>query len=154
MTRGLARSSREKIDPEAITDLTQAIEADPGSQRAWYHRAGIYLSLQDYERAISDLDHLVELAPTYSLAYRDRGRAYFLRGLYPDAQRDYDKAIQLAPGDAKAWLYRSDVREKLDDPRGELQDLDEALRRARGSEQWTPEFQAARTKLETLRSRQ
>jgi tetratricopeptide (TPR) repeat protein len=154
LTRALARSTRQRIDPDALTDLTRATELDAKSPRAWYHRAGVYQSLQEHERAISDFTRVIELAPGDHLAFRERSRSYFALGRYDEAQHDCDKAIQLAPDDAIAWLFRSDVREKLDDPRGQLKDLEEAVRRANGSQRDDFLFRDARARLAELRSRQ
>ena len=149
VTHALALSKSDKIDREAINDLSRAIELDPNLRRAWTRRAEVYHALHDYDRAISDFGHALALDPADALALRDRGLAYYEVGDLQRAVADYTESLRFSPLDPRTWLYRGYAKKKLNDRAGAIKDLERAFEL--GDER-TPLFKEARGKLETLRA--
>jgi tetratricopeptide (TPR) repeat protein len=81
--RGVARLEKGEHDG-AISDLTKAIEMNPGSSMAYFYRGRAYLGKREHDPAISDLDKAIELNPQLAVAYGERAMIYYLK-------KDYDK---------------------------------------------------------------
>ncbi len=96
MGRGAAQFERG-IFEAALQDLNQAIEGNPQSAEAHYHRAATYFRLNDVEHAKADVEKALELAPDYAEAIRLRGEMAEAAGQADDAIADYSKALELDP---------------------------------------------------------
>jgi len=110
----------------AITELSQAIAADPQSAEAYYLRGSAYYGRyntaftnndpkadgDDFYRAATDFTKAIELNHNYAEAYDFRGLAF--HGLHqPEhALADYNEALRLDPALAQAFYGRGLVYEE------------------------------------------
>jgi len=94
---------------QAFSELTKAIEIDPGFARPYITRGMAYNDKNEFDLAIADFTKLIEIKPTGSHAYRYRGMAYGNKGEYDLAIADYSKAIEIDPTIADAYIGRARV---------------------------------------------
>ena len=83
--------------PEAIADLTRAIEIDPDDDWAIANRGVTYRLMEHYPEAITDLSHAIEIDPEYDWAIVNRGITYRQMDRYSEALADFNRAIELDP---------------------------------------------------------
>jgi Flp pilus assembly protein TadD len=69
--RGRAFTQSEKY-PEALAELTQAIQLNPNASRAYNARGYVYLRLRDYQYALADFNDAIRLDPNYANAIQNR----------------------------------------------------------------------------------
>jgi tetratricopeptide (TPR) repeat protein len=100
---------------QAFSELTKAIDLDPGLTRAYVTRGMAYNDKDKYDLAIADFTKVIEIKPTDARAYVDRGMAYKNNGEYDLAVADYSKAIEIEPmvtdayrGRAGAYYYKGE----------------------------------------------
>ena len=86
--------------PEALEQLTKAIEKDPAQARAYKLRGHVYYAMGDYQKAFADLDKVVELAPNNYNVYVDRAIVNYQAGNKEAAKRDIAKALKMNPDSA------------------------------------------------------
>lgn len=138
----------------AISDLTKAIEADPGYSSAYILRGLAKFNAGDYHGAISDYTDAMNADPRYTGQTRlriqsytgdvvniDRAvqvdsrflEAYFNRGLarsaiedYRGAIEDFTSVLQIDPYLDKALYSRGNARYDLGDRKGACTDWEEA----------------------------
>ncbi len=103
-----------EYDP-AFSELTKAIEIDPGDARAYVTRGQAYNDKDEYDLAIADFTKVIEIKPTDAHAYVYRGMAYGNKGEYDLAVADHSKAIEIDPmladpyrGRARAYYYKGE----------------------------------------------
>jgi tetratricopeptide (TPR) repeat protein len=96
---------------QAFSELTKAIEIDPGLARAYVVRGMAYNDNDkgEHDLAIADFTKVIEIEPTNAHAYRYRGVAYRSRGEYDLAIADYSEAIEIDPTIADAYIGRARV---------------------------------------------
>jgi len=99
----------------AFSELTKAIEIDPGLARAYVIRGIAYNDKDKYDLAIADFTKLIEIKPMDARAYGYRGMAYGNKGEYDLAVADHSKAIEIDPmvtdayrGRARAYYYKGE----------------------------------------------
>jgi len=80
---------------EAIEELSQAIELDPASAKAYNNRGSAYHYLDQQERAIQDFNEAIHLNPEYALVYYNQGSAYKELGKKTEAIANFEKFIIL-----------------------------------------------------------
>ena len=97
---------------QAFSELTKAIEIDPGLARAYVTRGMAYNDKGEHDLAIADLTKVIEIKPKDARAYVTRGMVYANKGEYGLAIADYSKAIEMDStitdaykGRARAYTY-------------------------------------------------
>ena len=81
---------------EAIAELNQAIQLEPGGAIHYNTRGYAYLVLKDAKRALTDFDQAIHWNPNYVNAYVNRGAARKLNGDSTGSASDKAKARELA----------------------------------------------------------
>lgn len=67
--RGLAYEAKGNLD-QAIADITQGIQLDPGRAYRWQERGDIYLRQNNFKLALDDLNEAIRLDPTQAFSSR------------------------------------------------------------------------------------
>lgn len=80
---------------DAITEYSKAVSLDPAHAQAYVDRGGVYLLLNQPDKALSDLNKGISLNPDSVEAYLNRGGAYGELKQYQKAIDDLTKAISL-----------------------------------------------------------
>jgi tetratricopeptide (TPR) repeat protein len=93
--------------PDAIKDLTAAIESKPDDTFYYYFRATAYEANADYQSACADLSQMLELGGDKAFVYVDRGRVKSTMQNYREALADYDMAISKNPILARAYCAKA-----------------------------------------------
>jgi regulator of sirC expression with transglutaminase-like and TPR domain len=101
----------EMPDDEALYRILH-----PASNRAMLTRMlrnlhGVYVDLDDWERAVRCADRILKLAPDNAEALRDRGLGYFQLGHRHGARNDLGRYLQLHPQAPDAGTLRERVVE-------------------------------------------
>jgi len=112
--RGEAYYEKGQYD-QAFSELTRAIEIDPGFAPAYIIRGMAYNDKNEFDLAIADFTKVIEIKPTAAHAYDARGMAYGNKGEYDLAIADYSKAIEIDPmiydayrGRARVYYYKGE----------------------------------------------
>ncbi len=84
----------------ALNYFSQAIATSPQQPKAWYDRAGLYLSMRNYGAALQDLE--VPIAVHYGPAYFRRIEIYRLVGRNDLAERDQQSIKRFNLSDSPA----------------------------------------------------
>jgi tetratricopeptide (TPR) repeat protein len=92
---------------QAFSELTKAIEIDPGFAPAYVIRGMAYEDKDEHDLAIADFTKVIEIKPTDPHAYDSRGMAYGNKGEYDLAIADYSKAIEIDPTIADSYKGRA-----------------------------------------------
>ena len=128
--RELVTSGEEKLlagdYPGAVTDLTEALKADPANAQAHSHRGVARAKLEDFDGALADYTRALELDATLYIAHYNRGRIHARQEAYQDAIEDFTAAIDAKPDFARALSNRGFARAQLEDYEGAIQDLQAA----------------------------
>ena len=157
--RGIAYHVKGDID-KALPDYDQAVALDPKNALQHSNRGLAYSWKGDMARALADFDDAVRLDPNTALNYRHRGYTYYLKGgnwnngtltvdtlpslFYAErAVADLNKAIAMNGGDPEAYYDRGLVYAVRGERDPAIADFKKAL-------ELKPDFQEARTALETL----
>ncbi len=83
--------------------LSNAIDLDPLSRRAFLSRGAAYLRLQQNQEAINDFNRVIALDGKLARAYHLRGLAYNQAGDHSHALKDFKRAIELDPEYSAAY---------------------------------------------------
>ena len=94
LVRALTRKEKGRLD-EAIADLTQAIQLNPGIAQAYFQRGQAQQSKGQLAEAIADYTKAIELKADYAEAYSNRGVLRERKGDTAGAKADYSKSIEL-----------------------------------------------------------
>ena len=112
--RGQAHYLNGEYD-QAFSELTKAIEIDPGLARAYVIRGMAYNDKDKFDLSIADFTRVIEIKPTDAHAYVSRGMAYGNKGEYDLAVADHSKAIEIDPTltdpyrlRARAYTYKGE----------------------------------------------
>ncbi len=91
-----------------LFNYNKAIEIDPGDAMAYFNRAIVYNTLEQYNKALRDYSKAIELDLEYSNAYYNRGFLYFVKlDRKAEACMDWEKACTL--GECKNYnIAKSD----------------------------------------------
>jgi tetratricopeptide (TPR) repeat protein len=92
---------------EAIRELSQAIETDPGFAGAYYQRGASYYRNGQHAEAEADLTQAIALQPDLAEAYFVRGLLYLDQARGQEALEDLSTAIELQPDQAEAYYRRA-----------------------------------------------
>jgi tetratricopeptide (TPR) repeat protein len=93
---------------EALSDLNDALAADPDNPLYLHERAYVNGELSQFAAALVDLDRQVALQPDEPTAYRERAHARHFSGDLKGSYEDRDKEVQLLPESPEALLFRSE----------------------------------------------
>jgi len=126
--------SKRGENRKAIADYSQCLKIDPQDLDAAYNLANCYLDIGEFRSAITGFTRLINSQPHYLPAYSGRAETYLKQGDRQRAVADARHGLALTPGDDWDFYCRSRLHEILDDDRGSLTDLREALRRERSSD--------------------
>ncbi len=90
---GIEKARNDNLD-DALTNLTKAIELNPGLTEAYFQR-GIVKAVQGFHKeAIKDYNKAIKIRPTYAQAYSFRAQSKEdlgdMDGAYNDRKRYYD----------------------------------------------------------------
>jgi len=111
----------------ALTDITKAIELNPGNADHYILRGWIYMGLDDKDRAIASFSRAIELYPQVTYVYTARAQAYRNMGDPEKAIADYDSALALDPSSSYIMEERGWTYMELDQPEEALDDFDRAI---------------------------
>ena len=95
--RGVARNRLVQY-PEAVMDLSRAVELDPFNPQYYEDRAITYLKLREFKQADLDLEMALGLDRNRLAAQREKGRLAFYRGDYQQAAQDLIRLAREAEG--------------------------------------------------------
>jgi tetratricopeptide (TPR) repeat protein len=95
--------------PQAIRDLSMAIERNDSTKRAYYSRGVAYSRLQEYQTALTDFNSAIRLDSGKAEFYNDRANARIELQQGDSALIDYTKAIALDPELAEAYANRARI---------------------------------------------
>lgn len=119
----LARKSLEQAYAEekkgdhnlAARDFTDALQIQPGDQKAYRARGKVYLELKEYEKAIADFGEAIRLKPNDAELYSDRAHTYQHLKQYEKAIGDLTVAIRIEPGNASYYSNRAMIFDAMED---------------------------------------
>jgi tetratricopeptide (TPR) repeat protein len=141
----------EGLYPEAIDDLSAALEMEPENAETYFLRGrahynyAIQLSLdltgqppesvpflpdevaEEMELAVGDYDAAIELDPQYAKAYNNRGNAYASLGNLEQALADYDRALELDESLDLTYFNRGVINYQLQNYEEAIADLEKYL---------------------------
>jgi Flp pilus assembly protein TadD len=98
---------------EAVDDLNQALDLNPGLTEALVLRAAAYRRLEALDLARVDLDRARKLAPKNPDVWLENGTLALAEGNPATAREDWLTALRLAPNSAAATVARQNI-EHLD----------------------------------------
>ena len=110
MTDELPADNRVWTDEE-LKMLSERIEQDPKSAKAWAIRGFSLTKMRDYEGANRDFKEALRLDSCYYYALLWQGDLYRELGQYSEANDNFNKAIALEPGYANGYYHRGDCYE-------------------------------------------
>jgi serine/threonine protein kinase/Flp pilus assembly protein TadD len=99
---------------EAINDLNEAIELDPGNWLFYNMRGIIYLETGQWELCVADYNRFVELDPGNPWAYKERGDCLTGLGDIDAARPDYQQALELTAQNPELEDLHSEIQAWLD----------------------------------------
>jgi tetratricopeptide (TPR) repeat protein len=100
-------------DAQALAFCTKAIEADPGSEDAYFNRAIVYQRQKNFAAAIADQSKLIEMTG-FAMFYVYRAELNLKQGRPEPALADLNIAISKKPAGiygARAYYYRGTINE-------------------------------------------
>ncbi|WP_338316134.1 tetratricopeptide repeat protein, partial [Streptomyces bohaiensis] len=112
---------------QAVTDLTRAIELNPGDELNHYWRGLAHHAAGNYEQAITDLTRAIELEPDDALNHLWRGLAHHEAGNYEQAITDLTRAIELNPDNASNHHWRGTTHHEAGNYEQAITDLTRAI---------------------------
>ncbi|NJN22489.1 MAG: tetratricopeptide repeat protein [Leptolyngbya sp. RL_3_1] len=124
--RGFAQW-QSKHREAAIADYNQAIALNPEHVIAYGNRGLLRYELGDIAGAITDWHTALSYRPHYATAHYNLGLHYAQQGNLSAAQTALTAALAASPNLAEAYYHRGNVRERLGDPNGALDDWQLAI---------------------------
>lgn len=94
LNRGVAYAE-QKLFPQAIQDLSEAIRLIPRNSVLYSNRATAYRESGQYALALDDYNIALRLNPNVPPAYLDRAKVHEVLGNSIDALRDYAQSCQM-----------------------------------------------------------
>lgn len=94
--RGIAYWRAEEFS-QALSDLKDAIDADPVLTEAYFHRGEVHFQLKDFQSAVESYSLAIELDESLALAYLKRGLAYHKLKQFDKAAPDLKRYLELEP---------------------------------------------------------
>ena len=93
--------------PEALTDLTAVIEADPNYPQYYFDRAAVLRRLHRDDEALADYDTAIRLSPPFPEVYYNRADLRLAHGDADGALADFSYVLELDPGYLDALINRA-----------------------------------------------
>ena len=81
----------------------EAIELNPNNGAAYFNRASVYISFQQYSDAVNDLTKAMSLHVDSAILYNNLGHALTELGQYDRAEKYLNKAVELNPEYSEAY---------------------------------------------------
>lgn len=125
--RGEAKNRAGALDA-GISDLTTALQLNPGIGIAYADRARAYQAKGEKEKARADYDAAIAHGANSAENYLARGSLWLEAGSTEKAAADFAEATQRAPENANAFILRGRVLAKLENLDGAIASYDGALR--------------------------
>ena len=113
---------------DAIVSYSRAISLNPKNWKAYYKKAGIELTLKNYDKAIANYSKVISLDAYLCFIYFERGYAKELSGDFENAIIDYNKNLKNNPDCPLTLKHLALSKEKLGDKEGALVDLTKSLK--------------------------
>lgn len=114
--------------PEAIDEISKAIELEPWNGETWRLRAAMRLSSGDVSGAEQDSSHAIGRGSDMLSSLRIRAAARYAQEKWEAAIEDCNVVIQMDPSIAFVWSTRGRAKGALEDAEGAFQDCDHAIR--------------------------
>ena len=116
-------------DEEAIAELSNAIDLDPGFDEAYYLRGVIYRGIDRIDLALADFTQAIRINPDNAKVHGFRGKTKMEDGDLDGALKDLNEALRLKPRDRDNFYltWRGEAKRQGDDLDGALKDLNEAV---------------------------
>ncbi len=111
----------------ALSDVEQAIAANPNLAGAYENQALIYRAMNDDVNTILSLNIFLRLSPENFYALDQRGEAYARLDNFQAAVQDFSAAIILRPDDAYSYLKRALAQERAGNLQAAFSDLAQVL---------------------------
>ena len=130
--KGLILSKQGKYDA-AITCFDKALETikfqqyDPYVETFWYNKALALFHQPNYNEAIKCFDKVLEKNPRYAEAWYHKGIILHNLQQYKQAIVCFDKSIRLTSNYADAWYGRARSKAMIQNIRGGVADLKQAI---------------------------
>lgn len=96
LRRAIELYRKGEVD-EAFALANEAVSKAPMDPTAYFIRASVYESKQQYDLALADYNRVVQASPEQPLVYNRRGALYFKLGRFDDSIADFDREIELDP---------------------------------------------------------
>lgn len=143
--RGLERMEQNNFTLAEI-DFSMVIQLNPENEIAFYNRGYCRLRSSNYPGAVEDFTRSIEIDYTNNEAFFNRGNALKLiaddikarenlesaRRVYLQALEDLNFAIAHERKDPRYLRARAKIKMGLDDMRGAIKDLDQAIKITKG----------------------
>ncbi|MGI0489205.1 tetratricopeptide repeat protein [Pantanalinema rosaneae CENA516] len=91
---------------DAIACYDQAIQLQPQSPAAWYHRSDALANVGQYEQALVGFDQVIQWQPDHCAAWIFRAVVLIHLQRYPEALQSCDRALTIQPNHPEAWTFR------------------------------------------------
>lgn len=101
--RGISYSQLE-VNDTAMTDLNKSIELNPKEPFAYYFRAYLKFSSNNYKEAIQDFSKTIEIDSKFYLALNLRGQSYFEINEYEKAIQDLNASLAINKNNEQAYF--------------------------------------------------
>ena len=105
---GLA-AKKSKDYPQAESDFSEVIAAEPKNAQAWAERATVRGWQKKYDAAIADWRQAISVDPTSSEFHVGLARVLAWKGDRTAAMTEIDRALLIAPRDPALWELKGDL---------------------------------------------
>ena len=120
-------ASREERNDDAIANLGQSLELEPGNLRRRSDRAFLLHHKGEHDKAIADFDKILAADPKEDHVTYYRGLSYLAKGDDTRGFADMAKGIELDPKRAFYYYWRAHENAKRKNDDAALPDLDKSL---------------------------
>lgn len=136
--------------PEAISEFTAAIEANPDNAAAYYNLAVAYQDTAKYDDAATAYKKAIELNPANVRARLNLGVLYYEQKRFEEAANEFDKAIEASPNNVRAIYNLALVLERTDKSKA-AQKWEKYIELAAGDSEQAKWVEKAQQKLKSLK---
>lgn len=105
-SNGRAKKLRPKV---ALINQERAIQENPRDWKAWYAKAQLMVSQEDYAAAIPCYDTILGIQPELSDITYERGVALARLGRQEEAIADFDRVIEQQPSNPEYWHQKGKI---------------------------------------------
>lgn len=126
--RARAYVSWDEHKRRAEADYKKALTLDPKCAAAYAGLAGIYVDSRNFKQAEPLMEKAIQLDPNTARLWYNKGVMHSLRGQNPKALNCYAKAISLEPTNQNYWRCRSNIKLKMGDLKGAMDDCLQSLK--------------------------